>query len=56
MSKLKIPKQAESQSPGIIVEEKNLKERPQNGPIQAMIHLVIVCNVSYKYYKLYKIY
>ena len=56
LSKLKLPKQAESQSPGIIVEEKNLKERPQNGPIQAMIHPVIVCNVSYKYCKLYKIY
>ena len=56
LSKLKLPKQAESQSPGIIVEEKNLKERPQNGQIQAMIHPVIVCNVSYEYCKLYKIY
>ena len=56
LSKLKLPKQAESQSPGIIVEEKNLKERPQNGQIQAMIHPEIVCNVSYEYCKLYKIY
>ena len=56
LSMLKLPKRVESQSPGIIVEEKNLKERPQNGQIQAMIHPVIVCNVSYKYCKLYKIY
>jgi len=47
LSKLKLPKQAESHSPGIIVEEKNLKERPQNGPIQAMIHPVNM----YKYAK-----
>ena len=56
LSMLKLPNRAKSQSFGIIVEEKNLKKRPQNGPIQAMIHLLIVCNVSYTYCKLYKIY
>ena len=56
LTMLKLPNRAKSQSFGIIAEEKNLKKRPQNGPIQAMIHPVIVCNVSYKYCKLYKIY
>ena len=56
LSMLKLPNRAKSQSPGIIGEEKNLKKRPQNGLMQAMIHPVNVCNVSYKYCKLYKIY
>ena len=56
LSMLKLPKRAESQSRGIIVEENNLEKRPQNGPMQVMIHPVNVCNVSYKYCKLYKIY
>ena len=56
LSMLKLPNRAKSQSPGIIGEEKNLKKRPQNGLMQAMIHPVNVCNVSYKYCKLSKIY
>ena len=56
LSMLKLPNRAKSQSPGIIGEEKNLKKRPQNMLMQAMIHPVNVCNVSYKYCKLYKIY
>ena len=48
LSMLKLPRRAESQSRGIIVEEKNLKKRPQNGLMQAMIHPVNVCNVSYR--------